>query len=71
MTSLHRTKARKPQTINEFVVSREEGDCHLVLQMIEGFGGPIFLGILNLSKGPSGSIDRGLFRLMSSSIDVL
>ncbi len=28
MTSLHQTKARKPPTINEFAISREEGGCH-------------------------------------------
>ena len=71
MASFHRTKARKPPTINEFAISREEGGCRLALQMIKGFDGPIFLGILNLSQGPSASIDRGLFTPMSSSIDVL
>jgi hypothetical protein len=28
VTSLHRTKVRKPPTINEFAISHEEGGCH-------------------------------------------
>jgi hypothetical protein len=28
VTSLHRTKAGKPPTTNEFAISHEEGGCH-------------------------------------------